>query len=304
MRTVVGWNGTLRAADEAVIPVWDHGFLYGMTLFETMRTYQGMPFLLAEHVERLRQACEALGIQVELNPSELAAHMADVMAANGLAEAYLRLTISAGEAGFGLPTGDYTQPVVLVLAKELPPAPPALYTAGKPLQLLATRRNTPESGVRFKSGHYMNNIVAKRELLQSPAARLGAEGAMLTEAGYVAEGIVSNLFAVKDGRLLTPAVELGILPGITRAHVLRLAAAAGIPTEEGMYTWDCFVEADELFMTSSVQELVPLTSIWERDQQVKQVGGGTIGPLTSTLLELYRASTTGAAAESLRIKKQ
>ncbi|MDZ7542927.1 4-amino-4-deoxychorismate lyase, partial [Clostridium perfringens] len=183
--------------------------------------YQGVPFLLAEHLARLQGACEALRIRVDLEPEKLARHIAEVIHANGLEDAYIRLTVSAGEQGLGLPAGDYEHPVVMVLAKALPPMPPSLYETGKPLHLLATRRNSPEAGVRFKSGHYMNNIVAKRELLASypTAAELGAEGAMLTASGHFAEGIVSNLFAVKDGRLLTPAVELGILPGITRSHL-------------------------------------------------------------------------------------
>jgi len=119
---------------------------------------------------------------------------------------------------------------------------------------------------------------------------------LLTADGHVAEGIVSNLFAVKDGRVLTPSVELGILPGITRAEVLRLAAEAGMETEEGSYPWAAFREADELFMTTSVQELVPLTSIWERDQEVKQVSGGRIGPVTAQLLEAYRMSVRAACS--------
>lgn len=287
----VGWNGELRSSDQAVIPVWDHSFLYGMSLFETMRTYNGNPFLLAEHVARLGAACDALHIRVELQLDQLARHIAAVMDANGLAEAYIRLTVSAGEQGFGLPTGDYERPIVIVLAKPLPPAPPSLYDTGKPLQLLATRRNSPEAEVRYKSGHYMNNIVAKRELMASPAGALGAEGAMLTADGYVAEGIVSNLFAVKDRRLMTPATELGILPGITRAQVLRLASQHGYDTEVSSFAWSAFRDADELFMTTSVQELVPLTSIWERNEQVKQVGDGRIGPVTADLLEAYRAIT-------------
>ena len=293
----VGWNGTLLAADQAVIPVWDHSFLYGMSLFETMRTYNGVPFLLDEHIARLKGACDALGIRVKLERHALASHIAEVMAANGLRDAYIRLTVSAGEQGFGLPVGDYEHPTVMVLAKALPAMPPALYETGKPLCLLDTRRNTPEAAIRFKSGHYMNNIVAKRELLQYAAcAKLGAEGALLTADGHVAEGIVSNLFAVKDGRVLTPSVELGILPGITRAEVLRLAAEAGMETEEGSYPWAAFREADELFMTTSVQELVPLTSIWERDQEVKQVSGGRIGPVTAQLLEAYRMSVRAACS--------
>ncbi|UHA75300.1 aminotransferase class IV [Paenibacillus sp. 481] len=287
---VVGWNGVLQPAKEAVIPVMDHGFLYGMTLFETMRTYNGRPFLLRRHLERLSSACESLGISYELQLETTRKHIQDVMAANGLAEAYVRYTISAGENEFGLPVGDYSRPMTIVFAKPLPVVLDQLYDTGKPLQLLRTRRNSPESTIRFKSGHYMNNIIAKRELASLPSALQGAEGLMLNEHGFLTEGIVSNVLFIKRGELYTPSVDTGILPGITRGLVLELAWRLGIKTHEGMYTWADLLEADEVFMTTSVQELVPITKLIDTEQVITEIGSGQIGPITSSLLTAYRSA--------------
>ncbi|MFW5438546.1 aminotransferase class IV [Paenibacillus apiarius] len=291
---VVGWNGRLVSSEQAAVPVMDHGFLYGMTLFETMRTYGGRPFLLERHLRRLAEACGTLGIRYTLDAAQAERHIGEVMAANGLKEAYIRYTVSAGENGFGLPAGTYTAPLTLVLTKPLPLMPDMMYVNGKPLQLLQTRRNSPEAAIRYKSGHYMNNIVAKRELTSCRSAGQGMEGLMLTADGKLAEGIVSNLFFIAGDRLCTPAIEAGILPGITRGFVLELAPACGLHPEEGLYTWDDLMQAEEVFITTSVQELVPITSLWGTDGEPVQVGLGRIGSFTAKLLQLYRAAAAAA----------
>ncbi|WP_028595174.1 aminotransferase class IV [Paenibacillus assamensis] len=288
----IGWNGELKSTDEAMVSVADHGFLYGMTLFETMRTYGGKPFLWERHLERLYSACHQLGVVLELDKEKLHRHIQDVMAANKLPEAYIRLTVSAGEQGDGLPTVDYTNPQIIVFAKPLPQLPSTLYETGKPLQLLNTRRSSPETVIRVKSGHYMNNIIAKRELGTYASALQGAEGLMLNAEGNIAEGIVSNVLWIKDGQLYTPAIETGILPGITRAAVLELAEQQDIRYEEGAYTWSHLLEADEVFLTTSIQELVPVTLLCDVEERQYVVGDGTIGRLTNQLLERYRQMTT------------
>ncbi|MCG7410746.1 aminotransferase class IV [Paenibacillus sp. ACRRX] len=289
--TIIGWNGKLRSAEEAVIPVWDHGFLYGMTLFETMRTYNGRPYLLEHHLDRLHDACDDLGIILRVQSDEMFIHIRDVMHANGLNEAYIRLTVSAGEQGFGLPTDNYAHPIVMVLTKPLPPLPEELYKTGRPLQLLTTKRNSPESIIRYKSGHYMNNILAKRELMTYPSAKLGAEGLMLNEHGYVTEGIVSNVFAIVDNTLITPAIDTGILPGITRARVIELACAQGLTIKEDRFGWEMLLQAAEVFVTTSVQEIVPVTTLWSDANTEIKIGAGQIGAITQQLLAAYRRET-------------
>ncbi|MBW4838566.1 MAG: aminotransferase class IV, partial [Paenibacillaceae bacterium] len=162
-------------------------------------------------------------------------------------------------------------------------------------------RNTPEGEVRFKSLHYMNNVLAKRELARlqreavwQSAASVPPEGLQLTAQRWLAEGIVSNVFFVRNGKCYTPNLETGILPGITRAVVLELTAEKGIPTEEGLYTWDELLDADEVFLTNSIQELVPVTELavpgkqGGRELQRHRVGTGHIGPVTERLLGEYR----------------
>ncbi|CAH0121547.1 Branched-chain-amino-acid aminotransferase [Paenibacillus sp. CECT 9249] len=290
----IGFNGEVVERDKAVISVLDHGFLYGIGLFETMRTYGGKPFMLERHLRRLADGCRALGIDRRDDPEQAERHIAELLRANGLQDGYVRYTVSAGEGALGLPSEAYTAPNTIVYAKALPDPPASLYTHGKPLQLLRTRRNSPEGDVRLKSAHYMNNIMAKRELARySEAQRAGAEGLMLNEAGYVAEGIVSNVFFIRGGVCRTPDVATGILPGITRALVLEDARHAGIAVEEGFYTWDDLLQADEIFITNSIQELVPVQRLYDTERNERIVGDGAAGPVTALLLQLYRSRIAG-----------
>ncbi|WP_334075517.1 MULTISPECIES: aminotransferase class IV [Paenibacillus] len=303
--TYLGVNGKPTPSNEAVISVMDHGFMYGMGLFETFRTYGGLPCLLDRHLERLQEGCRVLGIPYAARRDRLEAEIAELLALNGLEDAYLRLTVSAGQGPLGLTTEPYAMPAVILYVKPLPKSSPELYRLGKTLWRLSTPRNTPESGVRLKSLHYMNNMLARRELaeyerLTAAAASAGkagavvrpqpAEGMMLTAEGFLAEGIASNLFFVRLGKLYTPEIGTGILPGITRWAVLELAGKHGWTVEEGRYTWDELREADEVFVTNSIQELVPITRLAEPGGSEVPVGSGEIGPVTERLLYFYRES--------------
>jgi 4-amino-4-deoxychorismate lyase len=286
----IGINNGVVDAKDAVVSALDHGFLYGMGLFETFRTYDGVPFLLDRHLQRLAAGCRELGIPFDQDRERLLPWIKQVMDKNGLEDAYIRYTVTAGEDILGLPAGDYSQPNQLLYIKELPRIPDKLYTEGKSLQILSHRRNTPEGTQRFKSLHYMNNILAKRELSGYASSAEGAEGLMLTAAGHLAEGIVSNLFFVHHNVLYTPALSTGILPGITREMALELASAAGFRVEEGLYDWERLKTADEVFLTNSIQELVPVTALWEHNER-HTVGSGSCGVVTAELIALYRERT-------------
>ncbi|WP_379163943.1 aminotransferase class IV [Paenibacillus sp. sgz5001063] len=286
----IGFNNRVVDAKDAVISALDHGFLYGMGLFETFRTYGGEPFLLQRHIDRLAEGCRQLGIPFEGEAAQLRDWIQCVMGKNGLQDAYIRYTVTAGEDILGLPAGDYSRPNHLLYIKKLPQFPDTLYLDGKGLQLLKLPRNTPEGPVRLKSLHYMNNILAKRELAGYVSAATGAEGLMLTAQGEIAEGIVSNVFFVTNNVLYTPSIATGILPGITREMVLKLAHDAGLQTEEGLYRWEQIAGADEIFLTNSVQEIVPVTTLWRTNEQMA-VSGGRCGRITALLLELYRERT-------------
>ncbi|WP_339258181.1 aminotransferase class IV [Paenibacillus sp. FSL R5-0713] len=281
-------NGELVNMAAAVVPVTDHGFLYGLGLFETFRTYRGIPFLLERHLERMASGCEELGIPFTTTAAEVTDWIQRLMQANGLQDAYVRYTVSAGEAPLGLPSGDYSNPNHILLAKALPEPTPSLYESGKMLQRLSTPRNTPEGEVRFKSLHYMNSILAKRELNAYGQDAQGAEGLQLTRDGHVAEGIVSNVFWIRENVLYTPALSTGILPGITRAVVLEIATKKGIPCIETLAAWKDLLQADEIFLTGSVAELVPVTTLRDQDGVVTIISNGHIGPVTTVLLGMYR----------------
>jgi 4-amino-4-deoxychorismate lyase len=285
-------NGTIIDEEKAVVSVYDHGFLYGIGLFETFRCYRGQPFLLEEHRRRLEAGCDQLGMSYKPRLKNWVRIIDELLLANSLQnhDAYIRFTVTAGREALGLPAGEYEKPTVVVYMKPLPPTHPQAFEQGKALQLLKLPRNTPEGPVRLKSLHYMNNILARRELCRYPWAE-GAEGLLTDANGHAAEGIVSNLFIVKRGCILTPSLTTGILPGVTRAFVMRLAQRQGFTVEEGLYGWDEVLGADEVFMTNSIQELVPVTKLFDPTGKQTILSQGAAGEVTRKLKQLYEAYT-------------
>lgn len=288
------WNGQPTDSKTTVISALDHGFLYGMGLFETFRTYGGKPWLLDRHAARLREGCELLGIAYEPDADRLAHSIALLLEANELTDGYIRLSVSAGEGAIGLPAEAYEQPNEIIYAKSLAPDHPDT-RSGKTLRLLKQPRSTPESAIRLKSFHYMNNIVAKRELVAAGAGA-GTEGLFVDGGGNVVEGMVSNVLWLKDGVLHTPSDDTGLLPGITRGYVLELSAELGLPVRQGQYRWDDLAEADEAFLTNSIQEIVPVTRLENERGEASHPGGTPdIGPTTSRLMRLYRSRAEGTS---------
>lgn len=283
-------NGQLSDSKAAVISALDHGFLYGMGLFETLRTYGGgRPWLLEAHAARLSAGCGLLGIGYRPDPERLSGDIKRLLEANGLRDGYVRWSVSAGEGAIGLPSGAYERPNEILYVKELVSDTPAT-RSGKTLRLLRLPRSTPEGAVRLKAFHYMNNILAKRELA---AAGAGAdtEGLFLDGNGRVVEGMVSNVFWFKDGELRTPALETGPLAGITRDYVIGLAGKMewNVPVREGLYGWEDLLAADEVFLTNSIQEIVPVVRLYADATGWRTVGRETAaGPLASRLMRRYR----------------
>jgi 4-amino-4-deoxychorismate lyase len=291
---IILMNGSLCEEKEAVVSAYDHGFLYGMGLFETFRTYQGKAFLLEAHLERLVQGCKELSIQLEVKLSYWEQQIEQLLAVNQLQDGYFRLSVSAGTDLLGLPANAYLNPTTILYVKSLLAIDKQLYERGKPLQLLRLLRNSPEGRWRLKSFHYMNNIMAKRELMEYPWAA-GAEGLFLNEAGAVAEGIVSNVFFIRQGKCFTPQLDTGILPGITRQRVIELAEQMEISLEQGIYGWEDLAAADEIFLTNSIQELVPVTVLLDLEGKQQQISKGIIGQVTQELLQRYQQLTNAKA---------
>ncbi|OZI12942.1 4-amino-4-deoxychorismate lyase [Bacillaceae bacterium SAS-127] len=244
-------NGKLIPKDEARISPFDHGFLYGLGVFETIRTYEGRPFLLEDHMVRLQQGLHEMQIDCPITTEDALEIITALCEKNDLPNSSVRLNISAGEGAMGPQVEPFSEPTIMAFQR---PIFPSSEMTEKEAVLLELRRNTPETEFRMKSHHYFNNIAAKREV----GADLGKEGLFLTKEGYVAEGVVSNIFWVKAGTLFTPALETGILNGITRLFLLKRAKELQIPVEEGLYTLAELMTADEIFFTNSVQEIVPV----------------------------------------------
>lgn len=288
MNSVILLNGQLANSSEAVITASDHGFLYGMGLFETFRTYNGIPWLLERHAARLAEGCRRLGIGYEPDIAHIRQGVAKLLAASGLTDGYIRWSVSAGADldAVGLPQGPYSAPQEIVYAKALPPDDP-VNRPGKALRLLKLRRSSPEgAGARLKSFHYMNNVLARREL-QGAGADAATEGLFLNGNGHVCEGIVSNVFWLKGGKLYTPSLETGALPGITRAYVLEMAAADGFELCQGRYRLSDLAAADEVFLTNAVQEIVPVVCLMDEQGAVVRTFAAA-GTQTREWMRQYR----------------
>ncbi|MEW9672704.1 aminotransferase class IV [Ammoniphilus sp. 3BR4] len=270
-------NGSILTEKEAVISVFDHGFLYGFGLFETLRSYKGRLFLWEEHYHRLKSAAHEFQIQMNKSLPQLQNDIYQTMEANGLQDAYIRITLSGGPEGLGLHGEEHQEPTWLIMAKPLGVQPET-----KKLVSLNLRRSTPEGFRRAKSLSFANNMLAKKEL----AGRgLGSsEGLFFNEKGHIVEGTVSNIFFVKDDILYTPHEDTGLLSGVTRNFILRLCLEKGIPYKEGFYTLSELQEAEEIFVSNSVQEIIPVEEL--NHEPVPKVKG----PVTSVLLEQYQLS--------------
>ncbi|MFZ3172565.1 MAG: branched-chain-amino-acid transaminase [Carboxydocellales bacterium] len=280
MSKFVFLNNQLVPQDEAKISVYDHGFLYGDGLFDTMRAYNGKVFRLEQHLDRLQGNARCLALSMPWSREELAKAIQTTIQANNLSEAYIRLTISRGPGPIGIDPRLCPQPTLVIMAKELIPLPNEDYTKGIDTITLNTRRNPIQSlDPSLKSLSFLNNILAKLELINAGIS----EGIMLNYESVISEGTVSNIFWVSQGVLYTPSPEVGILLGITRQTVLEISAEAGLEAHQGAYAAEQLYQADECFFTNSSGELRPVTQV---DGQV--IGDGKPGPVTRRLHEIYR----------------
>ncbi|MBI4582432.1 MAG: aminotransferase class IV [Planctomycetes bacterium] len=284
-KILININGEVLPAQEAFVPAMDHGFLYGDSVYETLRTYHGRPFLLDRHLDRLERSMEKIGLAAPCPRRELGEEVQRTVEAHWetygkIPDLAVRLVVSRGEGHFGLDIALCPNPHLLIYCYPVPVLAERCYQEGIALVISETRRNHPRAlDPMVKSGNFLNNILAYRD-----AKKAGAhEAILLTADGFVAEGTTSNLFMVKGGTVLTPEA-VGILDGITRAMVLEEAAAAGIPAEEAAIAVEALLAADEAFITSSLRGLVPAARI-----HGLPVGDGRPGKITRRLMQLYEA---------------
>jgi 4-amino-4-deoxychorismate lyase len=270
-------NGTIVKEEEAVISPFDHGFLYGLGVFETFRVYNGHCFLLGDHINRLNLALKEMDIQYSVSMEQVKEIVQALLLKNKIQNARIRLNVSAGKAPLGLQGAAYEEPNVIVFMYPLSKAGSEL--TEKEAILLKTPRNTPETAFRLKSHHYLNNIAGKKEMKNEP----NAEGLFLTREGYMAEGLVSNIFWIKNEVLYTPDVNTGILNGITRQFVMKLAKNLKIVVVEGFFKPEELYDAEEVFLTNSIQEIVAIS-------RVKNIASfaGAKGIITNKLFQEYQ----------------
>ena len=283
MAATVNVNGRVSDQEHAVISVFDHGFLYGEGIYETLRTYNGRSFLFERHMRRLRTSADMLALPLPLTDREIDARFKDTLRAAGLddgRDAYIRILVTRGIGDLSYDLAVCPEPSIVVIVKPNVEPPPEVFQNGVTVSLVDVVRNHPGSvNPLIKSNNLLNNALA----MQQAFRKGGYEGVMRNYKGELAECTQSNLFIVKNGVALTPPVDAGLLPGITRAFLFEIGAEAGIPMKEAVLRDADLFGADESFLTSTTREVVPIVRVDERT-----IGSGVPGPITNALLEGYR----------------
>jgi len=296
MSAVVYVNGRICSEQDATISVFDHGFLYGEGVYEVVRTYGGALFLVERHFTRLRASASMITLDVGMSDGALedvvmntiAAYRAGGGEAAGSREVLARILLTRGIGEMSYDPSKSPRPSLVVIVKALEPPPASVYERGVAVALVSVVRNHPASvDPRIKSNNLLNNVLAMQEAL-----RRGPyfEAIMRNYRGELSECSQSNLFLVKDGVVRTPALDAGLLAGITREFVEEVAVQAGIPTADSVLRDADLFGADEAFLTSTSKEIVPIVRVDER-----VIGSGRPGPVTIRLLDAYRRNARAVA---------
>lgn len=272
-------NDRFVTEENARISVFDHGFLYGDGVYETIRSYGRRIFMRDHHLSRLQRSADAIGLTIPIPSGEWPRLLHEAMDRNHLGneqtDAYLRITLSRGVGEIGLDPALCPTPTVVIMAKPLHPPAAELYQRGVPLIIAHTRRNLPSAlSPQIKATNFLNNILAKREAIAGKAF----DALLLNWEGHITECTVSNIFFVSQGRLCTPSAACGLLDGITRGIVLELADNLKIPVQEGQFTPEQLLQADECFLTNTSMEIMPVVSV-----NHQSLGPSAPGPLTRQL---------------------
>ncbi|QDT88634.1 branched-chain-amino-acid transaminase [Gimesia algae] len=276
-------DGKLLPKEEAKISVFDHGLLYGDGVFEGIRVYNKKVFLIQEHIDRLYESALAIRLTIPLTKQEMVSAINETVAANKIENGYIRLVITRGAGSLGLDIRRTSNPQVIIIADNISLYDPQLYIDGLKIITAATIRNHPAAlSSRVKSLNYLNNILAKIEGTDAGCI----EALMLNHKGEVAECTGDNIFIVKNNVLKTPSVDAGILEGITRNAVIRLAEQSGIIVDQSPFTRHDIFVADECFLTGSAAEVIPVVELDGR-----QIGSGKPGPMTLDLNEKFKQLT-------------
>ncbi len=278
-------GGKLYDKEDAKISVYDHGLLYGDGIFEGIRSYNGKVFRLNEHLDRLWNSAKAIWLQIPMTKEEMAKAIEDTLAVNGIRDGYIRVVVTRGVGTLGLDPNRCDNPQVIIIADKISLYPEELYQKGLEIITVSVMRNHPAAlSPRIKSLNYLNNILAKIEGIQAGCI----EALLLNHKGEIAECTGDNIFLVRQGVLMTPPIDAGILEGVTRDTVIGLAKQAGIEVREIPLTKHDVYIADECFLTGSAAEVVPVVTVDSRT-----IGDGVPGPMTQKLMAAFHKLTRG-----------
>ena len=277
--TVIWMNGKLVEPQQATVSIFDHGVLYGDGVFEGLRLYHGRVFRLPDHIKRLYASARAIRLEIPYSADELMAAIHETLQANKLVDAYIRLVVTRGGGSLDISPANCGTPGVFIIAGSIVMYSEDTYRHGMAIITASTPRIAAAAlSPRIKSLNYLNNIMAKWEAIDAGVA----EAVMLNHLGFVCECTADNIFIVRDGQLITPAEESGILLGVTRSVVLELATKAGIPSRETNLTRYDLYTADECFLTGTGAEIVPVVGVDKRC-----IGDGKPGTITRQLTQAF-----------------
>ena len=273
-------NGDLVPEADAKVSVFDHGLLYGDGVFEGIRTYSGRIFELKAHIDRLYDSAKAIALEIPMTREDLMEAVALTCRANGTDNGYIRLVVTRGVGTLGLNPYLCKTPQVIIICADIQLYPKELYRDGLSIVTVGTVRNLAEAvNPRIKSLNYLNNILAKIEAINAGCM----EAVMLNAQGAVAEATGDNIFALRGNVLRTPPVNEGLLEGITRDAVMRLAVEEGLEVRETRLSRYDLYTADEVFLTGTAAEVIGVVNIDRR-----RIGDGVPGPVTNRLIARYR----------------
>jgi len=273
-------NGEFVTKENAVISVYDHGFLYGDGIFEGIRIYNGNIFKCKEHLDRLYDSAKSIDLKIPLTKEEMLQALVETIRKNELRNGYIRLVVSRGPGDLGLDPRRSPKASVIIIVEQLAIYPEEAYLNGLKIVSVSSRRNIPDAiNPKIKSLNYLNNVLVK---IQANLAGVG-EALMLNAQGYVTEGSGDNIFIVKNGVLRTPPSYVGILEGITRNTIIDICGQLGLPLKEEPFTLHDVYVADEVFLTGTAAEVIAV-----REVDGRVIGEGKAGPITLKLLEEFR----------------
>ncbi|MFC1645598.1 branched-chain-amino-acid transaminase [Candidatus Omnitrophota bacterium] len=276
-------NGKLVNKQDAKVSVFDHGLLYGDGVFEGIRSYNCLVFKLKEHIDRLYNSAQAILLKMSMTKEAMIKATILTLKANKLRDAYIRVVVTRGEGDLGLDPRKCKSPSIIIIADKIVLYPKELYRKGLSIVTVPTPRNIPEAlNPQIKSLNYLNNILAKIEAINFNAE----EALMLSHGGLVAECTGDNIFMIKDHTLITPPTAVGVLDGITRQCALGLSSKLGLEKEERLITRYDLFNADEVFLTGTAAEIIPVVTI---DGRI--ISSGKPGKFTLNLIKEFHKVT-------------